>query len=187
MLILAIGDIVWVTFVQVVFGGLILLLGKWIDSRSQARAKINAEKADETSKKVEEAIEMVAAVDTKVDEVKRTTDGIIPKLVAAGKIEAIDEERDRVAAVVEADDKKEAEIVRRVDEAKEDAKAEKVITTANGLPVGGPAGTVAANVEVIKKDVKAVKRGVEDVKKEVTKEVRDGVKQGIEDAKDAEK
>lgn len=133
-------------------------------TQAQALAKTTAEKVDT-------AIANVAAVDAKVN-------GIIPKLVAAGKIEATQEERDRAAAVLAAEVATEAEIVRRVEE----AKSEEIVKTTNGQVHSA----VAGNVETIKRDVKKVGRDVETVKAEVTREVSEGVKQGISEAKKAQ-
>lgn len=167
--IIALSDIVLVSIVNVICGGLITgfmaLAMKWLDLRSQARAK-------ETSDKVDK-------VKVEVEEVKKTTDGIIPRLVAAGKIEATQEERDRAAAEKADDLAKEAEILRRISVAK---------PADNTAIIGAdPINTVATNVEVIKTDVKAVQKDVLAVKAEVTKEVREGVKQGIEESKLEEK
>lgn len=192
-MLLALSDVVWVAIVNVVCGGLIAIVLKWLDLRSTARAKVTSDKVDQatlrvdkTIEKVDKAIEKVAVVDGKVEEVQKAQDGMTTKLVAAGKLEATHEERDRAAAIVEADAVKEAEITRRVEVAKAEAakvETQKIMTTANG-----PAhiATVAANVSVIKSGVKAVQRDVTTIKEEVTKEVREGVDQGISDAKDRE-
>lgn len=161
------SDAVWIAFINVVLGGALsalLAIGlKWLDARSVARAIVTASK--------------IADVDKKVDDVKAATDGMTTRLVEQGKLVATHEERERMEAEALADKAKEAEIIQRL----EAARAKETVTTTN--KTDHPA-SVAANVKVIKEDVKAVQRDVKDVKAEVTREVKEGVQQGIADAKD---